>query len=92
MPIGTLIVSTFDNSIGRPAADVQVTIKNAVSGEVISNGVTDGEGKLSPVLLDTPPEALSTTPPETVSDPESEISPDTEGSPKETRIPFGAQI
>ncbi len=90
MPIGTLVVSAFNNSEGRPAPDVQITVRRANNGEVISQGVTDSDGKLSPVLLSTPPEVLSTTPPETVSDPESEISPDTEGTSQTSALPFGA--
>lgn len=74
MPIGTLIVSTFDNSIGRPARNVKVTVSDTESGEVISQGVTDDEGRLMPILLSAPSEELSLTPPEMVSEEEAALS------------------
>lgn len=90
MPIGTLVVSAFDNSVGKPAPDVQVTVRNTVSGEVISQGITDSDGKLSPVLLNTPPESLSTTPPDTISDIQNDQPSDTGNNVSTNELPFGA--
>lgn len=62
--VGTLKISAFLTSVGKPAEGVRVTVSYPDSGEVIAEGVTDAEGKLSPLLLPAPPEEYSLTPPD----------------------------
>ena len=67
MSMGTLLVSAFENTKGKPAENVSVSVSSG--GNIIAQAQTNAEGQLEPVLLDAPPEELSLTPPENTQSP-----------------------
>lgn len=67
MPTGTLLISAFENSRGRPAENVSVTVSG--SEGIFSRSRTNEDGLLDPVLLPAPPDTVSLTPPESGSSP-----------------------
>ncbi len=62
MSTGTLLVSAFENSRGKPAENVSVTVSGKEG--IISRSRTNADGLLDPVLLSAPPDTFSLTPPE----------------------------
>lgn len=61
--VGLLRISVFSPTIGRPAENTAVQVLETDSGRTVFEGVTDREGKISPLLLTAPPESLSLIPP-----------------------------
>lgn len=62
MNSGTLRVSVFSPTNGRPSPGTAVSIRNSV-GDIIYAGTTDREGKLPEITIPAPPEEISLTPP-----------------------------
>lgn len=60
---GTLKISAFSPTVGRPAPDTAVSIRESGSSRLIFAGLTDSEGQLAPVILPAPSELISQTPP-----------------------------
>ena len=53
-PTTSLSTHVLDTSTGRPAVGVQVTLSRA-DGSVITEGVTDGDGRIAPLADDLAP-------------------------------------
>ncbi len=60
---GTLKISAFSPTAGRPAPDTAVSIRKSDTQELLSAGVTNIEGQFAPVSLPAPSELISQTPP-----------------------------
>lgn len=61
---GTLSISAFSVSQGRPAPGVRITVSEPGSGETIADGTTNSEGLFDPLILPAPPQSYSLTPPD----------------------------
>ncbi len=62
MSTGTLLISAFRNSSGRPAEDVSLTVRQE-DGRIISRSVTDASGRSEALIVETPSPESSLVPP-----------------------------
>jgi len=53
--LGTLLVSTFLNSIGRPAEGALVSVTDSYTNNIIEEVTTNSFGDIPPLILETPP-------------------------------------
>lgn len=60
--ISALDISAYNNSVALPVQGVEISVFDTSNNQEIYNDETNAEGKISPVLLSTPPIELSLTP------------------------------